>query len=142
MITFHDIQTARERIRDLVIKTPLLTSDRLNDKLGFRLFVKAEPLQRIGAFKFRGACNALCNCQKRQIRLSPFQVAIMHRLALVARLTGRHATIIMPEDAPKAKIEATKSYGADVVLYDRYSESREEIGDRLTKEWRCVGEAI
>ena len=59
MITFHDIQTARERIRNLVIKTPLLTSDRLNDKLGFSVVCKAEPLQRIGAFKFRGACNAL-----------------------------------------------------------------------------------
>lgn len=139
MITFHDIQTARERIRDLVIKTPLLTSDRLNDKLGFRLFVKAEPLQRIGAFKFRGACNALLQLPDEANQVIAFSSGNhAQAVALVARLTGRHATIIMPEDAPKAKIEATKSYGADVVLYDRYSESREEIGDRLTKERGAV----
>ena len=139
MITFNDIQTARERIRDLVIKTPLLTSDRLNDKLGFRLFVKAEPLQRIGAFKFRGACNALLQLPEEANQVIAFSSGNhAQAVALVARLTGRHATIIMPEDAPKAKIEATKSYGADVVLYDRYSESREEIGDRLTKERGAV----
>lgn len=132
MITYHDIEDAYHRISPFVVKTPLLTSDRLNDTLGFRLFVKAEPMQRIGAFKFRGACNALLKLPpevKSVIAFSSGNHA--QAVALVARLTGREATIIMPEDAPKMKIEATRSYGAEVVLYDRYRESREEIGTQL-----------
>lgn len=135
MVTYQDISEAYHRIRHLVVKTPLLTSDRLNDRLGFRLFIKAEPLQRIGAFKFRGACNALLSLPDDAKQIIAFSSGNhAQAVSLVARLTGRHATIIMPQDAPQAKIDATHSYGAEVVLYDRYHESREEIGTKLTKE--------
>ena len=139
MIRYDDIASAYARIKHLVVKTPLLTSDRLNDKLGFRLFIKAEPLQRTGAFKFRGACNALLSLSGDERHIIAYSSGNhAQAVALVARLTGRHATIIMPEDAPKAKIQATKSYGADVVLYNRYTQSREAIGDKLVSERDAV----
>lgn len=139
MVTYQAIRQAYERINHLVVKTPLLTSDRLNDHLGFRLFVKAEPLQRIGAFKFRGACNALLSLPETEKNIIAFSSGNhAQAIALVSRLTGRHATIIMPEDAPKAKIEATRSYGAEVILYNRYTESREDLGDRLKKERNAI----
>ena len=135
MVTYADIEMAYQRIAPLIIKTPLLTSDRLNDKLGFRLFVKAEPLQRIGAFKFRGACNAILKLPDETKNIIAFSSGNhAQAVALVSRITGHHATIIMPKDAPMAKIEATKSYGAEVILYDRYRESREDIGERLSHE--------
>ena len=105
------------------------------------MFVKAEPYATHRCFKFRGACNALLQLPEEANQVIAFSSGNhAQAVALVARLTGRQATIIMPEDAPKAKIEATKSYGADVVLYDRYSESREEIGEQLalTKERGAV----
>ena len=139
MITYQDIEDAYHRIAPLIVKTPLLTSDRLNDLLGFRLFVKAEPMQRIGAFKFRGACNALLKLPPKAHCVIAFSSGNhAQAVALVAKLTGREATIIMPEDAPKMKIEATRSYGAEVVLYDRYRESREDIGTQLALEKQAV----
>lgn len=135
MVPFTDIDQAHQRIQHLIVKTPLLTSDRLNDKLGFRLFVKAEPLQRTGAFKFRGACNAILSLEDPNQPVIAFSSGNhAQAVAFVARLTGRKATIIMPQDAPEAKIAATKDYGADVVLYDRYSESREEIGKVIAEQ--------
>ena len=132
MVAFSDIQNAYDRIKHLIVKTPLLTSDRLNDKLGYRLFVKAEMLQRIGAFKFRGACNAILSMTDKARPVIAYSSGNhAQAVALVARLTNHHATIIMPEDAPAAKIEGTRSYGADVVLYNRYTESREDIGAAL-----------
>lgn len=139
MISYQDIEKAYARISHLIVRTPLLTSDRLNDKLGFRLFIKAEPLQRIGAFKFRGACNAILSLPDEQRKIIAFSSGNhAQAVALVARLTGRQATIIMPKDAPKAKIDATRSYGADVVLYNRYRESREDIGMALTADKNAV----
>ena len=139
MITYQDIAQAYERIQHLIVKTPLLTSDRLNDKLGFRLFVKAEPMQRVGAFKFRGACNALLSLPEEHRHIIAYSSGNHGQaVALVARLTGRKATIIMPQDAPKAKIDAVRSYGAEVVLYDRYQQSREEIGEQLTSQYGAI----
>ena len=135
MVAYADIQDAYDRIRHLVVKTPLLTSDRLNDKLGYRLFVKAEMLQRIGAFKFRGACNAILSMSDKTRPVIAYSSGNhAQAVALVAKLTGHRATIIMPEDAPAAKIEGTRSYGAEVVLYNRYTESREEIGSTLAAQ--------
>ena len=135
MVAYADIQDAYDRIRHLVVKTPLLTSDRLNDKLGYRLFVKAEMLQRIGAFKFRGACNAILSMRDKTRPVIAYSSGNhAQAVALVAKLTGHNATIIMPEDAPAAKIEGTRSYGAEVVLYNRYTESREEIGNALAAQ--------
>ena len=135
MVTYADIENAYDRIQHLIIKTPLLTSDRLNDKLGYRLFVKAEMLQRVGAFKFRGACNAILSMRDNERPVIAYSSGNhAQAVALVAQLTKRQATIIMPEDAPAAKIEGTRAYGAEVVLYDRYSQSREEIGTKLAED--------
>ena len=132
MISITEIEKAADIIRPYAVKTPLLTSDLLNDKLGYRLWLKAEPQQRTGSFKFRGACYAVMSLE------APTQPVLAYSsgnhaqaVALAAQLSGRDATIVMPADAPRTKIEATKAYGAEVVLYDRYSESREEIGESL-----------
>ncbi len=134
-LSFQLILDAETRIGHHKIITPLLSSDRLNQKLPFDLFVKADCLQRTGSFKFRGACNAVFSLNapgKPVLAYSSGNHA--QAVALAARLSGRKATIVMPEDAPLAKINGTRSYGADVVLYDRYSESREEIGATLANE--------
>ena len=134
-VRISDVMAADKTVRPDVIETPLLSSDRLNQKLPFDLWIKADCLQRTGAFKFRGATNAMKSLPedvKSVIAFSSGNHA--QAVALAAQLTGRNATIIMPKDAPVAKIEGTRAYGADVVLYDRYSESREEIGERLAAE--------
>ena len=134
-LSFQSILDAESRISPYKIITPLLSSDRLNQKLPFDLFVKADCLQRTGSFKFRGACNAVFSLDapvKRILAYSSGNHA--QAVALAARLSGRKATIVMPEDAPMAKIDGTRSYGADVVLYDRYTQSREEIGAALADE--------
>ena len=84
MLSYTDIEQAYQRIRHMVVKTPLLTSDRLNDKLGFRLFIKAEPLQRIGALNFGGPVMPFSLCQRRRKISSPFQVATTHRQWLLS----------------------------------------------------------
>lgn len=135
MVTIDDIKTAQDRIQSSIQTTPLLTSDRLNSLLPFDLYLKAEPLQRTGSFKFRGGCNAVFSypdTSKPVIAFSSGNHA--QAVALASKLRGRMATIIMPEDAPKAKINGTKAYGAEVVLYNRYTESREDIGNRLASE--------
>ena len=134
-ISFQSILDAETRIGPYKIVTPLLTSDRLNQKLPFDLFVKADCLQRTGSFKFRGACNAVFSLGVSNRPILAYSSGNhAQAVALAARLSGRKATIVMPEDAPLAKIEGTRSYGADVVLYDRYTQSREEIGAKLAKE--------
>lgn len=134
-VTYQAIFEAEARISPFKTETPLLFSDRLNQKLPFDLFVKADCLQRTGSFKFRGGCNAVFSLEepgKPVLAYSSGNHA--QAVALAARLSGRTATIIMPEDAPEAKIEGTRSYGAEVVLYDRYSQSREEIGAKLAEQ--------
>ena len=132
-LTYADIVAAAGRLRGVAVRTPLLTSEALDARIGGRLLVKAEPLQRTGSFKFRGAYNTI-----RQIA-APAVVAFSsgnhaQGVALAARLLGKKATIIMPSDAPRAKLEGTRSYGAEVVTYDRWSENREAIGARIAAE--------
>lgn len=134
-LSFQSILNAETRISPHKIITPLLTSDRLNQKLPFDLFVKADCLQRTGSFKFRGACNAVFSINLPDKPILAYSSGNhAQAVALAARLSGRKATIVMPEDAPIAKIDGTRSYGADVVLYDRYTQSREEIGSKLAIE--------
>ncbi len=135
MVSTEIIRNAQKRIKDIITTTPLLSSERLNRQLPFDLHVKAECLQRTGSFKFRGACNAVFSLN------SPGQPVIAfssgnhaQAVALAASLGGRKASIIMPADAPQAKIDGTRAYAAEVVLYDRYSESREEIGKKLASD--------
>ena len=135
MVTPVIIQNAHQLIGDTIVTTPLLSSERLNRHLPFDLHIKAECLQRTGSFKFRGACNAVFSLStdgQPVIAYSSGNHA--QAVALAASLSGRNATIIMPEDAPQAKIDGTRAYGAEVVLYDRYTQSREEIGERLATE--------
>jgi threonine dehydratase len=120
--TIDDIRAAAERLRGKAVLTPLVESPALNKRLGGRLLVKAETLQRTGSFKFRGAYNALVSGNHAQ------------GVAAAAELLGIPATIVMPADAPAIKIANTKSYGAEVVLYDRYKESREEVGGKIAGE--------
>jgi len=132
--TYEDVVQAAGRIAGIANRTQVATSRTVNALLGADVFFKCENLQRMGAFKFRGACNALA-------RFTPEQRAAgvvafssgnhAQAIALAARLLGMPATIVMPQDAPAAKVAATRGYGGQVVLYDRYKEDREQIGRDL-----------
>ena len=136
-ISFDDVTAAAKRIAGVAHKTPVLTSVTADAETGATLFFKAENLQRMGAFKFRGGYNSLAQFTDAQraggvITYSSGNHA--QAIALSARLLGIKAVIIMPQDAPAIKVAATRGYGAEVVLYDRYTENREEIGNRLAAE--------
>ena len=132
MLTINQIETAYKNIKSDVIRTPLITSDRLNQSLGFRLWVKCEMLQKTGSFKFRGACNAISTLANDGAPILAYSSGNhAQAIALNAFLSGRDATVIMPSDAPITKRQATASFGANIHLYDREKENREEIGKRL-----------
>ena len=136
-ISFEDIKAAAQTIKGVANRTPVLTSRTLNVLTGYEVYLKCENFQRIGAFKFRGAYNALS-------RLSPAEKArgvATHSsgnhaqgIALAARLLGVSATIAMPDDAPAAKLAATRGYGAEIVLYDRHTQDRADVSERLVRE--------
>ena len=132
---YDDVQEASKRIAPFAVRTPLLTAPRLNQALGGTILVKAEPLQVTGSFKFRGACNSiqmLGDDVKTVVAWSSGNHA--QAVAYAARTRGLKAIIVMPEDAPAAKITGTKELGGEIVTYDRYSESREDIGAALAAE--------
>lgn len=131
---YNDIAAAAERIEGYANKTPVMTSRTVNEEFGAEVFFKCENFQRMGAFKFRGAMNALRQFtpQQRAAGVVTFSSGNhAQAIALSAKLLGIPATIIMPHDAPAAKVAATKGYGGNVVLYDRYTEDREQIGRDL-----------
>jgi threonine dehydratase len=135
--TFDDVVAAAQRIDGHAHRTPVLTSKTINEAMGAELFFKAENLQRMGAFKFRGAFNALSRFDERQRRAGVVAFSSGNHaqaIALSARILGIPATIVMPADAPAAKVAATKGYGGTVVTYDRYTEDREAIGRKLAAE--------
>jgi threo-3-hydroxy-L-aspartate ammonia-lyase len=134
VIELADVRRAAERLAGVAHRTPILTSHTLDELTGSRVFLKAECLQRAGAFKFRGAYNKLASLPEGRDVIAYSSGNHAQAVALAARLRGVHATIVMPEDAPAAKLEATRGYGAEVVTYDRWTESREEIGNRLAAE--------
>lgn len=137
MLTFNHILEAKQRLQGVAHRTPVLTSRQFNDVAGCEVYFKAENLQRVGAFKFRGAYNKLAsmNAQERQCGVLAFSSGNhAQAVALAARLFGIPAVIVMPEDAPEIKVRATRGYGAEVIFYDRYGQSREEIGDRICAE--------
>src|SRR5881409_2980454 len=122
-ITFDDVRSAAERLRGVAHRTPVLTSRTLDERVGARVFLKAENLQRIGAFKFRGAYNAISRLSAAQLRHGVAAYSSGNHaqaVALAARIAGTSAVILMPEDAPPTKLAATRGYGAEVVTYDRY----------------------
>ncbi|MQA20697.1 threo-3-hydroxy-L-aspartate ammonia-lyase [Rugamonas rivuli] len=132
--TYADVVAASERIAGHAHRTPVATSRTANEELGAEVFFKCENLQRMGAFKFRGGYNALARFDDVQRRAGVVAFSSGNHaqaIALSARLLGIPATIIMPHDAPASKIAATRGYGAELVLYDRYTEDREQIGRDL-----------
>lgn len=134
---YNDIVAAAERIADYANKTPVMTSRTVNEEFGAEVFFKCENFQRMGAFKFRGAMNALRQFtpQQRAAGVVTFSSGNhAQAIALSAKLLGIPATIIMPHDAPAAKVAATKGYGGNVVIYDRYTEDREKIGQELAEK--------
>jgi threonine dehydratase len=136
-ISFADVAAARERIRGHAVVTPLLSSPDLDRRTGGRIFVKAEPLQRTGSFKFRGAYNRLSRIPEADRARGVIAYSSGNHaqgVALAAQLFGMQATIVMPKDSPALKIANTRGYGATIVLYDRFGENREEIGRRIAAE--------
>jgi threonine dehydratase len=135
--TFDDVEAAAARLDGVAHRTPVLTSRTLDDELGAEVFLKCENFQRMGAFKFRGAFNALTCFGEGQRRRGVVTFSSGNHaqaIALAARILDMPATIVMPHDAPAIKVAATRGYGGKVVFYDRYQEDREAIGRRLADE--------
>ena len=136
-VAYADVAAAAERLAGHAHRTPALTSRTVNERTGAQVFFKCENLQRIGAFKFRGAFNAMS-------QLSPSERARgvlsfssgnhAQAVALAGKELGIRVTIVMPSDAPTVKIEATRGYGAEVVLNDKRKETREEVAERIVRE--------
>ena len=135
--TAADVRAAAERIAGHAHRTPVLRSRIIDELLGVEVVLKAENLQRMGAFKFRGAYNALARFDADQRRAGVLAYSSGNHaqaIALAARELGIPATIVMPADAPASKVAATRGYGGTVVPYDRYTEDREEISRALATE--------
>jgi threonine dehydratase len=135
--TVSDVEDAARRLHGLAVRTPLLASQMLDEKLGGRLLIKAEPLQITGSFKFRGACNRISRLDTEERRRGVVAFSSGNHAqaaAWAATLHGAPSVIVMPSDAPAIKIANTRAYGAEVVLYDRYKESREDIARRYAVE--------
>jgi len=136
-LTYRDVELAAERLAGAAHRTPVLTSSTANKLTGGTLFFKCENYQRMGAFKFRGAYNAIAKFDDAQRAAGVLTFSSGNHaqaIALSAKLAGIKSTIIMPQDAPALKVKATKEYGGEVITYDRYTENREEIGRRLSEE--------
>jgi len=136
-ISMDKIRDAASRLKGLAVRTPLLESPALNTKLDARVLIKPEVLQRTGSFKFRGAYTRISRIDPERLRAGVVAYSSGNHaqgVAHAAALLGCHATIVMPKDAPPIKIENTRGFGADVILYDRYSENREEIGRQICDE--------
>jgi threonine dehydratase len=137
MIELADVQAAAQRLAGVANRTPVLTSRTLDGMVGASVHVKAESFQRGGAFKFRGAYNKIATLPAEALARGVLAYSSGNHaqaVAIAAQLMRTRATIVMPEDAPPAKVDATRGYGAEIVMYDRWSESREELGARIAEE--------
>jgi len=136
-ITLADIQSAAERLYRIAHRTPVATSRTLNNLVGAEVYCKCENLQRAGAFKFRGAYNAVSQLSAEQQQRGVVSFSSGNHaqaLALVGQLLHTPTVIVMPDDAPAVKLAATRGYGAEVVLYDRVEQKREVIARQLGEE--------
>ena len=136
-VGIEDVRNARDTLAGLAVRTPIVTSHAADERVGSTVFFKCENLQRTGAFKFRGAYNALCHAlastsSRGVVTFSSGNHA--QAIALSAQLLGIQAVIVMPQDAPASKVSATQGYGAEIVRYDRYRESREQLARALASE--------
>jgi threonine dehydratase len=137
VITLDDVREAAGRLHGVASRTPVLTSRTLDGLTGAAVFIKHEGLQRTGSFKFRGAYSAISSLPGDELERGVAAFSSGNHaqaVALAARLLGTEAVILMPEDAPPEKVEATMGYGAEVVTYDRYREERNTIADELARE--------
>jgi threonine dehydratase len=135
--TYDDVIAAAARLQGHAHRTPVLRSTTADERWGARFFFKCENFQRMGAFKFRGAFNALSRFAAGQRKGGVIAFSSGNHaqaIALSARLLAMPAVIVMPKDAPAAKVAATKGYGAEVVMYDRFTEDREALARRLAQE--------
>jgi threonine dehydratase len=136
-VAFDDVAAAALRLRGVANRTPVVTSRTLDALTGATVFLKCENLQRMGAFKFRGAYNRLVQLTPEERRAGVVAFSSGNHaqgVALAAKLLGIHAAIVMPSDAPAAKLAATRGYGAEVVVYDRLHEDRAAIASRIARE--------
>ena len=136
-VTYADIAAAAKRIEGAAHRTPVLTSTTADEMTGAQIFFKPENLQRMGAFKFRGAYNAIAKFSDEQRKRGVLAFSSGNHaqaIALSARLAGIKAVIVMPADAPPLKLAATRGYGAEVITYDRMTEDREAIAKKLAEE--------
>ncbi|MBU4436598.1 MAG: threonine/serine dehydratase [Alphaproteobacteria bacterium] len=140
-IALADIQAAADRLKGLAVETPLIESPALNARLGGRVFLKPETLQRAGAFKFRGAYNRLSQLtgEERQRGVVAFSSGNHAQgVALAAQIIGCPALIVMPSDSPQVKVDGTRGFGAQIQFYDRFTEDRVAIADQIAAERGCV----
>ncbi|MCW7941283.1 pyridoxal-5'-phosphate-dependent protein [Streptomyces hygroscopicus] len=137
LVTLEDVRDAAARIKGVAHRTPVLRSRTLDDLVGAEVFLKCENFQRIGAFKFRGAYNAASRLSAEQLAKGIAAYSSGNHaqaVALAARELGTTAVILMPEDTPRSKREATAGYGAEILTYDRYTGDRVAIGEALAAE--------
>jgi threonine dehydratase len=135
--TFDDVRAAAGRLRGVAHRTPVVTSRTLDERTGARVFLKAENLQRMGAFKFRGAYNRLAQLTTSELAGGVVAFSSGNHaqgVALAAQLLGVPAAIVMPADAPEAKLAATRGYGAEVILYERERMNRAELAASIANE--------
>jgi threo-3-hydroxy-L-aspartate ammonia-lyase len=136
-LTLDDVRAAAQRLDGRIVRTPVVTAEAWDDATGFRVFFKCENFQRAGAFKLRGALNRLLTLtpEERSRGVIAFSSGNHAQgVALAARVVGTTALIVMPNDAPALKVQATRGYGAEIVVYDRLTEDREAIARRLAAE--------
>jgi len=132
--SFAGVRDAARQIAGQAVRTPLIESPALNERLGGRILLKAENLQRAGAFKFRGAWNRISRLTEAEKACGVVAYSSGNHaqaVACAARLMGTHAIIVMPVDSPKVKVEGVIGFGGEVRMYDRYTESREAIGEEI-----------
>src|SRR6266480_2079189 len=136
-VGYADVASAAERLAGHAHRTPVMTSHTVDERTGARVFFKCENFQRMGAFKFRGAYNAMSRLapdERRRGVLAYSSGNHAQAVALAGKLLGVRVAIVMPADAPAVKLDATRGYGAEVVLYDKHKEVREEVAERVARE--------
>src|SRR5260370_19740823 len=136
-VTFDDVQRAAERIKGLAQRTPVMTSHAFNEKSGVDAVFKCENFQKGGAFKIRGAANFLRSISKDELPRGVVAYSSGNHaqaVAIAAKSVGAPATLVMPEDAPRSKMEATRAQGPRIITYDRFKEDRGAIGAKISAE--------
>lgn len=136
-VQYSDVAAAAERLAGHAHRTPVMTSHMVDERTGAKVFFKCENFQRMGAFKFRGAYNAMSRLSPEERRRGVLGYSSGNHaqaVAVAGKMLDVRVTIVMPEDAPAVKIEATRGYGAEIVLYDKRKEVREEVAERTARE--------